>query len=94
MSLRLKALRELTGNSISVKDICDMMKTDQVFTQQECVDIDAAYDKVEALFIRLHKKYIDGKIDLINYDWVILPKTSIKITIVSPGKMRELIHEY
>lgn len=93
MILKLKALREVTEHSVSVKDICDMMKSDQVFTQQECHDIDSSYDKVESLFIRLHKKYIDGQIDLINYDWVVLPKASIKITIVSPGKMRELIYE-
>jgi hypothetical protein len=94
MMLKLKALREITEHSISVKDICDMMLSDKVFTLQEIHEIDGSYDKVEALFIRLHKKYIDGQIDLINYDWTILPKTSIKITIVSPGKMRELVHEH
>ena len=91
--LKLKALRELTDNSIPVKDICDMMKSDTSFSQQDCDDVNSSYDKAEALFIKLEKAYKSGNIHLLTYDWVLLPRKQIKITIVSPGKMRELIYE-
>jgi hypothetical protein len=91
-SLKLKALKEVS-KSVNYLDMLDMLKTDLVLTQQECDDIKKEYDPIEHIFIALEKAYKNNKIDLLTYDWTLLPRSQVKITIVSPGAMREWIHE-
>ncbi len=90
---RLQAFRELVSKAYSPRDIIDVLKSDQIVSDKEIHEVTTSYDPTESLFKLLEIKYKDGKLDLLDYEWWILPRRVIVLTIVTPYAKREFRHD-
>lgn len=90
---RLQAFKELLSKAYSVNDIIDVLKSDKVITDKEIHEISTSYDQVESLFKLLELKYKDGKLDLLDYEWWLLPRRIVVLTIVTQFSKREFRHD-
>ena len=86
---KLQALKILLSNTYDALHIAKIMLDDNVFTNDDMEAIKTAYDRSEELFIRVEKYKKAGKLDLVHYEWSMLPNISVKISIVGPAGMRE-----
>lgn len=90
---RLQAFKELVSKAYSISDIVDVLKSDNVVTDKEIHDISTSYDKAESLFKLMEIKYKDGKLDLLDYEWSLLPRRVVVLTIVTTHSRREFRHD-
>jgi hypothetical protein len=90
---RLQALRLLTSKSYSVYEIATQLVSDGSLPKNAIHEIDVSYDKTETLFKFIELAARDGNIDLLDYEWKILPTQVLILTIVTPHAKREYRHE-
>jgi hypothetical protein len=90
---RLKALEILTNRSTHVLDMADLLRADGVFSQKEFEEIKVSSSRVEYLFKALEKAKKEERLDLLDYEWQLLPTQRIVLTIVSSSGIREFRHE-
>jgi hypothetical protein len=90
---RLKALETLTTRSIHILDMADVLRADGVLSQKDFEEIKVSSSKVEALFKALEKAKKEDRLDLLDYEWQVLPTQRIVLTMVSSSGIREFRHE-
>lgn len=90
---RLKALETLVNRSTHVLDMSNTLYADGVISQKDFEEIKVSSSKTEALFKALEKAKKEDRIDLLDYEWQLLPIQRIVLTIVSPSGIREFRHE-
>lgn len=93
LARRLKAFKELTSGSHSVEDVMSSLISDGALSKDVAHHVSVSYDPAETLFKFIEMAHNSGKIQLLTYNWQLLPTKSICITIVSPHKKREFTFE-
>jgi hypothetical protein len=90
---KLKAIEILISKSINPLDMAEMLKRDGVFTDKDVANIAISRNKPEDIFRLLETAKTAETIDLLDYEWQILPSQRIVLTIVTPSGIREFRHE-
>jgi len=86
---KLQVIKNITKYSVSVAHIANELKISGVFSDSTFNQICSNREKEEELLLALEKASKDGKIDLLEYEWTILPVERCKITIITPSGIRE-----
>lgn len=86
---KLQVIKNITSMTISATDIAADLRSAGVFTDSVLNDIKNTREKEEALLLAIEKASKDGKIDLLEYEWTILPVERCKITILTPFGIKE-----
>jgi len=81
------------SKSYSVEDIANILVSDGALSKDVLYEISTSYDSIETLFKRIEMAAKDGKIDLLSYNWQLLPTQIVSLTIVTPHAKREFRHE-
>ena len=90
---KLAALRELTSNSVGVMDIVGDLVNEGVLTKADREAVSVVEDKCEKLFILMELANRNGKVQLMNYDWQLLPTQRVKLLIVTDATTKEYLYE-
>jgi hypothetical protein len=75
--------------SISAVDIALDLRTAGVFSDSLFNEIATSREKEESLLLALEKTHKDGKIDLLEYEWTILPIERCKLTVLTSFGIKE-----
>jgi hypothetical protein len=86
---KLEALRILTSKVYDPMEIAATLKADGILSERTFLELRSESDKTEKLFILLEQARSDEKIDLLDYEWVMLPTHFVKLTIVTKYGLRE-----
>lgn len=89
---KLQALKLLLENTYDAIHIAKTMKDDMVFSSDDFEKVKGAYDRSEELFMMLERAKKAGKLDLVDYEWQMLPIVSVKLTVVGPSGVREFTY--
>lgn len=90
---KLKMLEILTSRSIDPMDMAHQLKLDGVISPIDVANIAISRNKAEELLRLLEAAKASGKLDLLDYEWQLLPSQRISITLVTPSGIREFKHE-
>ena len=90
---KLKMLEIITSRSIDLMDIVYILKNDGAITENDASSLSASRNKAETLLIILEAARSSGKLDLLSYEWQLLPSQRLSITMVTPAGIREFKHE-
>lgn len=87
----LNRLNTLTG---SINEIVTFLLEEKLLDKSEATSIVSSSDVAKSLNALLHRLNELGKIQLIEYEWVILPVERIKIHIVTLLSNREFVYNF
>jgi hypothetical protein len=90
---KLAALRELTNHTVGVMDIMGDLINEGVLNKADREAVSVAEDKCEKLFILMELANRNGKVQLMNYDWQLLPTQRVKLIIVTDATTKEYLYE-
>ena len=90
---KLKVIEIITSKSIDAVDLTDMLRRDGVLTDKNVAEIAISRNKAEDLFILLENAKKSNILDLLDYEWQMLPNERVVLTIVTPSGIREFRHE-
>jgi len=86
---KLQVIKNITSFSMSAVDIALDLKSAGVFSDSIFNEIRTSRDKEESLLVALEKASKDGKIELLDYEWTILPIERSKLTVLTSYGIKE-----
>ncbi len=92
-----KSLRKLEALNIlclvhSPEDILSQLVQDGVLVKDYISDVirgKRQNEKVEALLVEIESAEKNGRLNLVHFEWTVLPEHRVKLTLVTPAKVRE-----
>lgn len=93
MMRRLRALEIINNRSIHPLDMADQLHTYGVLSARQIEEIKTSNNKSELIFKGLELANKEGRLDLLDYEWQVLPSQRIVITIVTQSGIKEFRHE-
>lgn len=93
MMRKLRALEIINNRSIHPLDMADQLHTYGVLSAKQMEEIKTSNNKSELIFKGLEIANKDGRLDLLDYEWQVLPSQRIVITIVTQSGIKEFRHE-
>lgn len=93
MLRKLRAMEIINAKSVHVLDMADLLAKDGVISSKQMEEIKTSNTKTELLFRAVELAAKDGKIDLLDYEWQLLPFQRITITIVTASGIKEFKFE-
>ena len=90
---RLRALEILNNRSVHPLDMANELYTYGVLTSKQFEEIKISNSRSELLFKALELANKEGRVDLLDYEWQLLPTQRITITIVTSSGIKEYRHE-
>lgn len=89
----MQALEILTAKTIHVLDIADLLNKEGVISSRQLEDIKTSQNKTELLFRALELASKEDRVNLLDYEWQLLPTQRIVLTIVTSSGIKEFRHE-
>lgn len=90
---RLKALEIINAKSVHALDMADILAREGILSQRQLEDIKTSSNKTELLFKAIELAAKENRIDLLDYEWQLLPTQRIVLTIVTASGIKEFKHE-
>jgi hypothetical protein len=90
---KLRALETINNKSIHPLDMAGELYTYGVLSAKQLEEIKTSNNKSELLFRALELANKEGRVDLLDYEWQLLPMQRITITIVTSSGIKEYRHE-
>lgn len=90
---RLRAMEIINAKSVHALDMADLLVRDGVISPKQMEEIKTSNVKTELLFRAVELAAKDGKIDLLDYEWQLLPTHRITITMVTASGIKEFKFE-
>jgi len=86
----IKRLLEL----LSGVELLDFMKEEKIISNEQLVELPLEVDKSKYIYRLLLSASSTEKIQLLAFDWILLPKEQIRIRIVTEFQTREFSYGY
>jgi hypothetical protein len=90
---KLRALETINNKSIHALDMANELYSYGVLTPKQFEEIKVSNNRSELLFRALELANKEGRVDLLDYEWQLLPMQRIAITIVTSSGIKEYRHE-
>lgn len=87
----LKRLLELTA---SQQELIDFLKQEKLMTVDEEAEMKLEVDKVYYLCGLLFKYSKEEKLQLLSFEWVMLPKERVRLRMVTDRRTKEISYHY
>ena len=90
---KLRLIEILVSRSINPMDMADILRRDGVISDKDFSNVSVSQNKAEDIFRLLENAKKSNVIDLLDYEWQVLPSQKLCLTIVTPSGIREFRHE-
>lgn len=90
---KLKALEIINSKSVHALDMADYLFKDRVITSAQMEEIKTSNSRSESLLRALESASKEGRVQLLDYEWQILPTQRVVVTIVTDSGIKEFKHE-
>jgi hypothetical protein len=90
---KLRALEILNSKSIHPLDMANELYSYGVLTAKQFEEIKVSNNRSELLFRALELANKEGRVDLLDYEWHLLPRQRITLMIVTSSGVKEYKHE-
>lgn len=90
---KLKALEIINNKSVHALDMAESLLRDRVITSAQMEEIKTSNSRSESLLRALESASKEGRVQLLDYEWQILPTQRVVLTIVTDSGIKEFKHE-
>jgi hypothetical protein len=90
---KLRALETINNKSVHPVDMASELYSYGVLTSKQFEEVKISNNRSELLFRALELANKEGRVDLLDYEWQLLPTQRIILTIVTSSGVKEYRHE-
>lgn len=90
---KIDALRIINENISEAIDMAAVLANDGIISKNELIELKSKKDRTEYLFILIEKADQDGKLDLLDYEWQVLPVERVTLTIITKNNVHNFTYE-
>lgn len=84
MNKKVECITRFIHLSSSIDNIKSFLVDEKIVNEETFVPVNTIQAFAELIYLVLSKALQEDKITLVDYEWTLLPKEQIKITIVTP----------
>jgi hypothetical protein len=85
----IECLQKLHSSTVIYEELVQFLRAERLLSQDELLVIRGDPDKAKRLQAKLADLSRDNKLELLEYEWVLLPVERIKIVIVTENGLKE-----
>jgi tRNA (guanine-N7-)-methyltransferase len=85
----IECLRRFNTITNIFSDIIDLLKLDNLITNEQINSVVQSSDKIKELHRFLHELRRDNKLQILSYNWIVLPSEYISLTIATDKTYKE-----
>jgi hypothetical protein len=86
---KIQALKIINDNTVSAIDIANLLFQDGIISNNDMLELKHKKDKSEYLFILLERANREDRLDLLDFEWQILPIERVRLTIITKSNLHQ-----